>query len=92
MNGNSWESSLRSMLTIVSIEVKSAYTTSEAATILSVSPATIRVMCEQWEPGQHCQHALECYRVGKGDRRIPFHALVEYLSANNEWERENGHP
>jgi hypothetical protein len=84
---NGWDDKVRAMLAIAHLEAKPAYTTTEAAVILAVSPTTIRTMCEQWEPA-HCKRdALECYRIGKGDRRIPFHALAEYLAVNNEYDR-----
>lgn len=84
-----WERRLARMLDAAGLPVKAAYKTSEVAAILAVTDTTIRRMCDRWVPDNPEQQCLECYRVGRNYRRIPYHGLVDYLERNNEWDTAN---
>ena len=63
------------------INKKPAYTTGEAALILSVSKNTIILLCDEWT--LTTLSGLESYRVGT-HRRIPHHSLAEWVNINKQ--------
>ena len=79
-----YEETLDKLLLTAKLAKKTAYTTSNVALVLGVSNSTIINMCEEWEPPEESNRnvkGIECYRVGT-HRRIPHHAIVEWLRIN----------
>ena len=86
------EARLRQMLETGRIAVSSAYTPGEVCAVLRISDRLFRQLCDCWEPRDIVSRrpeGLESYRAGK-DRRVPHHALVEWLARNNSYERSYG--
>jgi len=73
------EESLEKLLINSGVTKQSAYTTGSVSKLLSVSNNTVIDLCDKWRP--ETAEGLECYRVGT-HRRIPHHALVEWLKNN----------
>jgi hypothetical protein len=69
------------------IEKKTAYRPFEVCAILSITETTFRRICDRWEPASVHKDSpgLECYRIGK-HRRVPHHALVEFLEKQSNYE------
>lgn len=64
---------------------KGSYRPEEVKAILGVSSQTLHTYCNLWEPYEvtgRCVKGLESYKIG-GARRIPKHALIEWLAINN---------
>lgn len=76
-----FEETLNKMLAAAGIEPRSAYTTGNVAKVLNVSTNMVIIMCDEWEPRRENKRGLECYRAGT-HRRIPHHALVDWLEHN----------
>ncbi|MDH4228954.1 MAG: helix-turn-helix domain-containing protein [Nitrospirota bacterium] len=66
------------------------YTTGEVARILGISRETVRQMVMRWEPpsvsGRH-PTGLFAMKLGR-KHRIPYRALVDWLTANTAYRRE----
>jgi len=62
-----------------------SYRPSQIMTLLNISQGTFRGLCNTYEP--NTRHGIESYLIGT-HRRVPHHALVEYLSRNNSYEVE----
>lgn len=73
------EESLEKLLINSGVTKQSAYTTGSVSKLLSVSNNTVIDLCDKWQPEKN--QGLECYRVGT-HRRIPHHALIEWLENN----------
>lgn len=96
-----YDSRLSKMLGRAGVRERACYRVKDVAAALGVSVMTVRSMCDRWEPsatenGRH--DGLECYVFNcsangpssKVERRIPHHALVEYLYRSNLYEQQCG--
>jgi len=83
---NHIEDTLDKLMLASGVEKMPAYTTSATAKILSISPSMVIYLCDEWEPPQKNirTKGLECYRAGT-HRRIPHHALIEWLENNHNY-------
>ena len=97
MSGDRWEREalqhyealLGQMLQAAGIEAAPVYRPGQVQRVLDVSEHTFRDYCNAWEPPQvqgRDPRGLECYFVG-GHRRIPHHALIDWLVRNNGYTR-----
>lgn len=85
-----YEESLKKMLAVANINIKSSYKPGEIQKLLSMSNSTFQVICDEWEPAHIANgitRGLESYRIGN-ERRVPYHALVEWLGRNSSYELE----
>lgn len=73
------EEALGKLLINSGVTKQSAYTTGSVGKLLSVSNNTVIDLCDKYRP--ETGQGLECYLVGT-HRRIPHHALVEWLENN----------
>ncbi len=85
-----YEIRLLAMLNAANIRLSTFYTPAEARKLLRVSNPYLRIMCENWEPlnvrGRR-PDTIESYTFG-GGRRIPHHALVEFLASTSTYDTE----
>lgn len=73
------------MLEAAGIPLQPAYKPREVQVILNMDDRTFRMLCDIWEPNRKTR-GIESYYVST-HRRVPHHALVEYLAFNNNYER-----
>lgn len=76
---------LKKLLLDSSIPDKGSYRPEEIKVILGISHQTLYNYCNLWEPYEvkaRSTRGLESYKIG-GSRRIPKHALIEWLAINN---------
>lgn len=82
-----YESKLIAMLNCANIRLASFYTVVQVQRLLGVSKPTVRAMCDLWEPysvaGRRID-TIESYTFA-GGRRIPHHALIEFLAATSTY-------
>ncbi len=86
-----YEVLLEQMLKSTGVAPAPVYRPSQVQKLLNVSEHTFRAYCDAWEPPQvpgRDPRGLECYFVG-AHRRIPHHALVDWLSRNSGYEKIN---
>jgi len=74
-----YEEAIEKLLINSGVTKQSAYTTGNISKLLSISNSTVIYLCEKWQPKK--KEGLECYLVGT-HRRIPHHAVIEYLENN----------
>mgnify|MGYP000299993239 FL=1 len=81
-----FEETLNKFLQASGVDKMPAYTTSATAKILSISPSMVIYLCDEWQPPDQSKknRGLECYRAGT-HRRIPHHAIIEWLENNFEY-------
>lgn len=87
-----YESRLRDMLKIAGLPVLPAYVPGDVRALLNITELAFRRMCINWEPPDtpnRYEGGLESYVLGT-HRRVPFHALVNWLAENSTFERERG--
>ena len=82
-----YEQRLVALLNVANIRIAPFYTLSQVQKVLKISTPTLRAMCDCWEP-QHIvgrrPDTIESYTFA-GGRRIPHHALVEFLVATSAY-------
>ena len=86
LNIEYYEAQLVQMLETAKVPRKTSYRSKEVCALLGISDTTFRRMCDDWSP-QNPEDGIECYLVGL-QRRVPHHALVEWLHRNNHYVRQ----
>lgn len=80
---------LESMLADAGVARAAIYQPGEVQRILCISNSSFRRYCELWEPGAHCdQYGLESIKLAT-HRRVTHQALVDWVSRNHTYQREN---
>lgn len=86
-----YEGRLKLMLQVADIPVSPCYRPEQVQRILNISKNTFVNVCDKWQPALDGGLAmgLESYCLGT-HRRVPHHALVEWLQRNNGYDRQSG--
>jgi hypothetical protein len=82
-----FEGRLVSLLNTAEIRIAPFYSLSEVQRLLKVSATTLRTMCDAWEPSTvvgRRRDSIESYLFA-GGRRIPHHALIEFLAETSNY-------
>lgn len=87
-----YETMLGRMLKVANLSIKPSYQPMEVQRIFDISNTTFQKLCDDWEPPHikgGSSTGLESYRIKGAHRRVPYHALIDYLERSSSYEADN---